>query len=295
MEPDLGTNWIGASESVGGKPLETKSETIPLDLGIDGEAFGIGPLSEQMHNALLSVAAKRGSDIPAELKDVYLLYAMDASAKEVVKAAMDDNGFVMNLGDDPDMQDEGKWGQIENIMLIDPKTGKATQDADGENILYNAWSDVISRGKWEPGQAFSFVVRNVPSRVKGMDLAALLKSMDPDGSLAMEAKERGILMPDEDIESLADLAADCGQRVRSAPQGPSDEKDVFSGDDDKGYNIISRSSMMKENRNQDGTENLQSKFLGQVYYSELKKPKTVCLNDICSLTTSCFYHIASHK
>mmetsp|Transcript_30161 Transcript_30161/g.61605 ORF Transcript_30161/g.61605 Transcript_30161/m.61605 type:complete len:713 (+) Transcript_30161:201-2339(+) len=252
-EPEIGTTWVGTSS---GKPEDGKS-LVDLDIGIDGKSYGIGALSKQMHDALTSVAKKRGSDIPDELKSVYLLYAMDASAKEVVKATLENSGFVMNLGDDPGMEDIGQWGSVDMITLLDSVSGEAAAGSDGRKI-YSSWSDAITKGGWSPGQGYSFVVRNVPSRVKGVDLGALLKSMDPDGTLAQEAKEKGILMPYDDVESLADLASDCMQRVRAAPQGATDEKDAYIGDDDKGYNVISRSSMLLENRNLDGSENFKT-------------------------------------
>ena len=118
--------------------------------------------------------------------------------------------------------------------------------------------DAITKGGWEPGDSYSFIVREVPSRKKAMDLEALLKALDPDGTLWEEAKEQGLLLPGDEITSLKELGIDCEQRVKSAPFETSDEKNVFSGGESKGYNVISRKQLMKSSMNSDGTENQKS-------------------------------------
>lgn len=244
-------------------------ESIYVDVGIDGSIFGTGDLSKRMHDALMTVAGKRYPDgrdnIPDELRDVYLLYAMDASAKEAVKAAMDGNGYALNLEKDEDMQDEGSWGRIDGVALIDDHDdddmtsgssyGKKTTTA------YASFADAIDRGNWEPGIGYSFVVREVPARKKAMDLEALLRALDPDGKLREEAKERGILLPGEEdeVSSLSELLMDCEQRVRSAPfEVAVDDYGAFRGGSSKGYDVIRRSALLGDNRNADGTENQKS-------------------------------------
>jgi hypothetical protein len=227
-------------------------------VGINGNTFGTAELSRRMHEAMMKVATKKypggANAIPDELQNVYLLYAMDASAKEAVKVAMDSNGYALNLGKDEAMQDEGAWGQIDHVVLLDPTTGQPVKGEDGSNS-YNSFVDAISKGGWEPGEGYSFVVREVPARKKAMDLEALLRALDPDGTLWDEAKKRGILLPGEEISSLKELALDCEQRVKSAPFTTTDETRVFRGGTSKGYNVISRSALRKKYRNKDGTEN----------------------------------------
>lgn len=238
------------STTIKGIPAEAlsgdmKDEFIKMDVGIGGKEFGTGPLSKRMFDAMMTVALQQfRGDLPDGLREAYLEYAMDASAKEAVKVAMDSNGYEMNLGDDIAMQDVGAWGVVENVLLLD----------DGEKS-YESWADAIVEGGWEPGDAFSFIVREVPSLQKSMDLASLLKALDPDGTLREEAKEKGMLLPDEDVASLKDLGVDCMQRINAAPVPATGEKDVFRGGTSKGYNVISRSSLLRENRNADGTEN----------------------------------------
>jgi len=252
----LGKNWMHRSASVDFMPSEmhngntgTDSDSIYVDVGIDGSVFGTGELSRRMYGALMTVSQKKYPDgnIPDDLSDLYLLYAMDASAKEAVKAAMDGFGFALNLEKDEALQDEGAWGRVDGVVLIEDKS-----------TTYPSFKDAIAKGDWEPGDGYSFVVREVPARRKAMDLDALLRALDPDGKLREEAMEKGILLPrsDEegDVRSLAELLMDCEQRVRSAPFATTDEAGAFCGGKSKGYSVISRSALLKSNRNADGSE-----------------------------------------
>ena len=251
-------NWMKKSTSIDFMPSEmqnSKDDSTYMDVGINGKTFGIGDLSRRMHEALMVVATKQfPSGIPEELGDVYLLYSMDASAKEAVKVAMDSNGYALNLGDDESMQDEGAWGQIESVSFVDSETGDVIKGEDG-STSYESFTDAIAKGGWEPGDGFSFVVREIPSRKKAMDLEALLKALDPDGTLWDEAKDKGMLLPGDDIGSLKELATDCEQRVNSAPREANDEFNVYRGGTSMGYNVIQRSSLLKASRNPDGSEN----------------------------------------
>ena len=252
----LGKNWMHRSASVDFMPSEmhnsntgTDSDSIYVDVGIDGSVFGTGELSRRMYGALMTVSQKKYPDgnIPDDLSDLYLLYAMDASAKEAVKAAMDGFGFALNLEKDEALQDEGAWGCVDGVVLIEDKS-----------TTYPSFKDAIAKGDWEPGDGYSFVVREVPARRKAMDLDALLRALDPDGKLREEAMEKGIFLPrsDEegDVRSLAELLMDCEQRVRSAPFATTDEAGAFCGGKSKGYSVISRGALLKSNRNANGSE-----------------------------------------
>eukprot|EP00579_Thalassiosira_antarctica_P029791 CAMPEP_0202030562 /NCGR_PEP_ID=MMETSP0905-20130828/64560_1 /ASSEMBLY_ACC=CAM_ASM_000554 /TAXON_ID=420261 /ORGANISM="Thalassiosira antarctica, Strain CCMP982" /LENGTH=711 /DNA_ID=CAMNT_0048594365 /DNA_START=66 /DNA_END=2198 /DNA_ORIENTATION=+ len=260
LETVVGGNWMKRSTSIDFMPAEMKNsagddDSVYMDVGINGETFGTGELSRRMHEAMMKVAMNKfPKGIPEELGDVYLLYSMDASAKEAVKVAMDSNGYALNLGDLEAMQDEGAWGQIDNVVLMDPTTGEPTKGEDGSDS-YNSFMEAITDGGWEPGEGFNFVVREVPGRKKAMDLEALLKALDPDGTMWEEAKEKGIMMPGDDVSSLKELGNDCEQRVKSAPLEATDEFNAFRGGTTKGYNVMSRSALLKGNRNADGTEN----------------------------------------
>ena len=268
IETIINNNWMKRSSSIDFNPADLsqtntngiEDETIYMDIGINGLTFGTGDLSKRMHGALMKVASTKfgnNNDIPSDLINVYLLYAMDTSAKEAVKVAMDSNGYVLNLGDEEDMQDEGSWGQIDQVVLLDSITNEPIVGEDGSSS-YTSFMDAITKGGWEPGDSYSFIVREVPSRKKAMDLEALLKALDPDGTLWEEAKEQGLLLPGDEITSLKELSIDCEQRVKSAPFETSDEKNVFSGGESKGYNVISRKQLMKSSMNSDGTENQKS-------------------------------------
>ena len=252
----LGGNWMKRS-SMDFMPADMPSsadESVYMDVGIGGSTFGTGDLSRRMHGAMMKVAsAKFPAGVPDEIVNVYLLYAMDATAKEAVKVAMDSNGYALNLGDDEAMQDEGAWGTVAAVSLLDT-SGNAAKGEDGSD-RYDSFADAIALGGWEPGDPYSFVVREVPSRKKGMDLEALLASLDPDGTLRKQAKDQGLLLPGEDISSLEMLRKDCEQRVNAAPAEASDESTVFRGEDEKGYRVINRGTLLKSARNGDGTEN----------------------------------------
>lgn len=264
-----GSNWMKRSTSVDFMPSELSSsnslgdDSIYMDVGIDGRTFGTGELSRRMHGALMKVASSKfPRGVPPELGDVYLLYAMDASAKEAVKVAMDSNGHALNLGQDEAMQDEGAWGQVDRVILLDDD-GDPARGEDGAES-YGSFVDAISKGGWEPGEGYSFVVREVPARKKAMDLEALLKAMDPDGTLWEEAKERGMLLPGEEVSSLKELGVDCEQRVKTAPMEATDEVGAFRGGTSKGYNVINRSALLKGGRNADGSEDKKSELLSSI-------------------------------
>jgi hypothetical protein len=285
IEPILGNSWMRKSSSVDFMPSDlsnvksgnsANAKSIYVDVGINGRIFGTGPLSERMHDAIMSVIDKRtvGGVVNDGLRDMYLLYAMDASAKEAVRAALDGSGYALDLDADENMQDEGSWGTIDGVSLIYDDDDIVTSSmatsstASDGGTTYPNFADAISSGNWRPGIGYSFVVREVPARRKAMDLAALLRALDPDGKLREEAKERGIVLPgeedddyddDDEVRSLSDLLADCQQRVRSAPyEVARDEDAAYRGGSSKGYDVISRRALLTNNRNADGTENERS-------------------------------------
>ena len=176
---------------------------------------------------------------------------MDITAKEAVKAALDQNGMQLSLmnEDDPRSQDEGMWGDVGSVRLYDSKTGKL------EDETYECLDDAVEKGDWSPGQPFSFIVRNVPAKLKEMDITDLLNSLDPEGKFRAEAKEKGITMPDEDIQCLTDLGKDCERRTKVAPMETYAKENVYKGNESMGYNIMKRSDLLPSSRNSDGTEN----------------------------------------
>ena len=183
-------NWIEKSSPTGiGKLVEeskdmttkqNKKETDGnYDLGINGISFQTGDLSRRMYDALMSVAQKRfppGTKIPSELEDVYKLYSMEMTAKEAVKAALDQNGLELALEE----SEENQWLlDTDSIQLIDPDTN----EVESAEEIYDSFDSAVEEGDWEPGQPFNFVMRNVPARLKEMDISDLLKSLDPTGAL----------------------------------------------------------------------------------------------------------------
>jgi len=264
-----GRNWIEKSSPMGiGKLVEGASDVTTgeieketdgnYDLGVNGESFQTGTLSKRMYDALISVASKRfpsGAAMPSELEDVYKIYSMDITAKEAVKAALEQNGLELAIDDVEKGQDEGLWGDIDSVFLIDPKTGKI-EDGTEE---YDSFDTAVEQGDWEPGQPYNFIVRNVPSRLKEMDVTDLLSKLDPNGKLRDEAKQKGITLPDEDVASLKDLWKECDRRTRIAPYETEDVDTVYKGDGSKGYNAMKRTDLCVESGNIDGTESDASK------------------------------------
>ncbi len=260
-----GRNWIEKSSPIGiGKLNDSTNQSSSkssetdgnYDLGIDGVSFETGALSTRMYEALTSVALKRfppgTTSLPPELDDVYKLYTMDITAKEAVKAALDQNGMELAVlnEDDPQSQDEGMWGDVDSIRLMD-----MDKEGSWQSDLYDNLDDAVEQGQWSPGQIFSFVVRNVPAKLKEMDISDLLAALDPEGEYRAEAKDKGITMPDEDIVSLKDLGLDCERRTKVAPMETYSVETVYKGDNTKGYNVMKRSDLLSDSRNDDGSEN----------------------------------------
>lgn len=260
-----GRNWIEKSSPIGIGELgegavddktnsKEKRTDGYYDIGVHGESFQTGSLSARMYDALMSVARKRFSketEIPSELQDVYKIYAMDITAKEAVKAALDQNGLELAIDESDDVQDEGLWGDIDSVHLLDPNTGEIEEGTEE----YDSFDSAVEEGDWEPGQPFNFIVRNVPARLKELDISDLLSKLDPDGKLRSEAREKGITMPDEDVASLRDLGKECDRRTKIAPYETQDESTVYKGDGSKGYLPMKRSDLLLDSINMDGTEN----------------------------------------
>ena len=256
-----GRNWIEKSSPIGIGELSPQDENDEgtdgnYDLGIDGTSFQTGSLSSRMYEALMTVALKRfpagTTSLPSELEDVYVKYALDITAKEAVKAALEQNGLELAITSDE--EDEGLWGDIDLVQLVDMETG----EVENEDEKYLSLDEAVEEGDWIPGQTFNFVVRNVPARLKEMDISDLLQSLDPSGEYRNQAKEKGITLPDEDIETLRELGKDNDRRVNNAPREVDSGENVYFGDGSKGYNIINRSDLLQESGNNDGTENTQS-------------------------------------
>jgi hypothetical protein len=280
---EIGVNWIEKSSPSGiGKFFETeaakskrdtfKSPDGYYDLGIDGLSFSVGPLSERMYDALHTVALRRfppGTDsLPPELEKIYRVYTMDITAKEAVKAALNQNGLELALDQEDDAsQDSGLWGDIDSVQLLD-----SLHPSEKIVASFDSLEEAVELGLWHPGQDFHFVVRNVPGRFKQMEISDLLKALDPDGKYRSEAKERGIVMPDEDISTLKDLGNDNERRANVAPRETESEKTVFRGDDHSmGYNIMLRRNLLREMTNMDGSENRASKYHVIVVFSHYEK------------------------
>jgi len=189
-----------------------------------------------------------------EIRRAFTLYAMDFTAKEATKAALKQNGLEIALLEDE--EDEGMWGDLDSIRLLDETTQEPVPGA-----VYESTEEAIDVGGWKPGQGFDFVVRQVPAKMRELSLDELLQALDPDGTLRQEAQEKNMTLPDEDLRSLGDLANDSVRRTGNSPRGATNEEEAFAGIEGKrGYRPIHLTNLLAQQEN--GEENSESKTSG---------------------------------
>ena len=261
-EVGQGPNWIERSFPVdlgqddGG--LKELKKVEDYNLGISGTSFQTGQLSKRMYDAILS-RSSFGSNPSEEIQQALTLYAMDFTAKEATKAALLENGLQISLTEDE--EDEGMWGDIDTIRIVDDSTGRVLPR------IYDSTQDAITLGNWKPGQTFDFVVRQVPAKLKELSLEEMLQALDPDGLLREEAKNsknsdkfiRAWEEEGDNLNTLEDLANDNIQRTENSPRCASTESEAFSGVSDKrGYTPIHLADLLSSTQ-EDGSENEKSK------------------------------------
>jgi hypothetical protein len=238
-----GPNWIERSFPVDTEKVDTK-RVEDYNLGISGVSFGTGPLSARLWEAIQSKSSLP-IDTP-EIAKAFRVYAMDFTAKEAVRAALKQNGMELALQEEE--QDQGIWGGIDSIRILDE------QDMPMAEHFYDSWEEAVDH--WSPGQAFHFVARQVPAKMRELSMDELLQALDPKGELRSSAKEAGMYLPDEGIRTLADMANENTRRTEMAPREASDVDTVFAGTSEKrGYRPIMASALSVEARNNDGSEN----------------------------------------
>eukprot|EP00978_Attheya_sp_CCMP212_P005043 scaffold11145_cov42-Attheya_sp.AAC.2 len=224
-----GPNWIERCDSLENDETTPKKNVSFFNrrkkddgryaLGISGTSFQTGSLSERMYRTLLQAAMKRFpsvDDIPHELLDIYKLYAMDFTAREACRAALEQNNMVMNVEEGKN-DDVGAWGTITAVQVY---LGDNKDDDDEEDEMeeYESLEQAIQEGDWQPGQTYNFEVTEIPAKLKDFDLGKLLQKLDPTGTMRSQAKDKGMTMPDEDLTSLQDLANDSVRRANIAPR-----------------------------------------------------------------------------
>lgn len=176
-EVGTGPNWIersfpvsvGADEE-GSAALLKKVEDY--NLGISGVSFQTGPLSRRMFDAIMS-NNQLGDD--PEIQQAFTLYAMDFTAKEATKAALNENGLEMVLSEEE--EDAGMWGDVDTIQLLDEDTNQ------GVGPIYDSTEEAIESNNWTPGQSFNFVVRQVPARIRKLTLEELRDALNPENDV----------------------------------------------------------------------------------------------------------------
>jgi phosphopantetheinyl transferase (holo-ACP synthase) len=264
-EVGAGDNWIEKSFPVKSDEKIDPKKVEDYNLGINGMDFQTGPLSQRMFDAIMSRTSLDASS-SEEIRQAFVLYAMDFTAKEAARAALKQNGLDMVLLEEE--EDQGMWGDVEAIRLYDAKTG----------IRFNKMYDSLEEAalQWQPGQPFDFVARQVPAKMKELSVDELLQALDPDGKLREEARASegdddgkkisdeevlSAIFDDDEIQSLEDLANLNIQRTEAAPRGATIESEAYAGNDSPGYRVINRSALLRDSINDDGTENEKSKLL----------------------------------
>jgi hypothetical protein len=221
-------------------------EVEEYNIGISGVSFQTGPLSAKMYEAMMSRQTQEF--MSDEIMRAYKVYAMDFTAKEATRTALKQNGFYTPI----EQEDMDEWGVVDTIQLLDPA---------GQRVgpIYDNWNRAVDQ--WTPGQGFDFVAREVPAKLKDIALQEVLDALDPDGSLRRTVENSGLSIPTEDLRSLTDLSNEVKRRCEEAPRGSSSSDQVYKGDSRRGYSAISRSELLVNKINVDGTENQKSKFL----------------------------------
>lgn len=247
-EVGSGPNWIERSFPVDmneAAKMDPKT-VIDYDLGISGTSYQTGSLSKRLFEAIESKSSLlKGAS--AEVRRGFLLYTMDTTAKEAVRAALKRNGLELVLADDE--QEEGIWADIDSIILLDDEGVPAMG-----GTLFDSWEDAVDH--WSPGQGFDFVARQVPAKMRELSLDELLQALDPDGSMRQQAKAAGMRLPDDGITCLKDMANDNVRRVEMAPRQTVTESEAYAGiPEQRGYQVVKAKQLMTESRNADGTEN----------------------------------------
>ena len=129
---------------------------------------------------------------------------MNIAAKEAAKLALEQNNLQLVLPQTDEINDTN-WGIIDTIQI--------------SNTDYTSIEEAINIGLWEPGNTFSFLVRNVIAKEKEMDIKELLNTLDPNGKIQQELDRREDMPddPSERILCLKDLKEDNERRCNSVP------------------------------------------------------------------------------
>jgi len=179
-----GKNWIERSTPTG---MEIEGGETEYSIRVEGGSFELDSLSKRIYETLKEAALKRfaGKVIPSELENIYKASTLNIAALEATKVALGENKLEKVIVED----EQQNWGKIE---LIEYKSKK-----------FSSIEDVIELGLWEPGESFSFVVRNVLAKEKEMTIEDLMAMLDPSNQMKMPAP----LLPDDPSERITSLKA----------------------------------------------------------------------------------------
>jgi hypothetical protein len=238
-------NWIEKSSPTGLGGALGEDDIEEYTLKLHGPTFQIGALSQRFYDALMTNAERRfGSprSIPKELLPIYKSYAMDMAAKEAVKAALQENGLELVEVEASSSEEEteagagmpGTWGVLEEIRILknDNPEDEDVLIATADNTEY-----AIREQLWEPGQAYSFIVRHVKGKLREVSLKSLLSAWgmeDMAGELGVDMKDdTDPKLPLESVKDYIDVddEEDDDDDEDDGDDYADDDKQVISQDD----------------------------------------------------------------
>ena len=222
-------NWIERSDPLGSDLFEQSSNSAAayFSLGIDGKEYELGFVSQKFYSVMMEQANKRFTEVggvPDQLIPIYATFAMDSSAKEAVKMALEQNGVEMIEDDTEAAIGNQLWGEVENIKI-------STEN----NASYDSFQEAVESGEWKPGTDFSFVVRNVKARVN--TLSNDIRKLNQSSSFQ--------------TNSLKEMSEDAVRRCNEAPISAS----VKGYAPWKAPDVIPRADLSIDSINVDRSEN----------------------------------------
>lgn len=252
-----GANWVEKSKTR--KP--SHNQTVDqYDLGLSGKWFQTGQLGKKLFDAIVSKTSLAGK-LDDETRRTLSIYVMDSTAKQATIVALNQSGLILA----PPEGHEEEWGEIDSIRLYDFGSGYPL------DTVYDRLEDAVRQ--WTPGQAFDFVIRNVPAKSRPPPtVEEIMDALDPNGTIRAEIKARKgeVVLPSEEMVmsifdddmngSVLDVMRDCLYRSEVTSNIHSVPQDAFAGAGTSGYNVINRKDLLRKSAGEDGAENNKSKF-----------------------------------
>jgi hypothetical protein len=255
---DLVEDFVVADDNAVSWEEDTDAPTVlRYDVGICGALMQTGRLSMKIYQALQSKLGDDNDD--TALRQMTLEF----TALQVLQVVLQQSGLVVSSEQDTTGTNNTSGGTtpgsalstisylaggvVESMRLAMPNEDDDDEEAALLPMTWPSFDAAVTSSEhtWTPGRDFGLIVRNVPVQRIVLSVPELLASMDPDGTLASQAKHslagnaaaaaenddnsmESIDM-DEDPASLADLVAWNRYRVESAPLAVDSARTVYTG------------------------------------------------------------------